>query len=144
MNRLLLIPFLAASGGFAWLVMSPPAPTPPIEKYGDSQPDRESSRLLEFTDIRDMLLTRFDESGSTRRVFSRAAPPRQRWQQREVFVQEYQPWSETFFAASFIFRDPESRKIASSHALLVDRRTGETLVYSGTAWQEFDEWATQF
>jgi hypothetical protein len=143
MNRLLLIPFVAVCAGFGALVFVNANHAPSAAASGS--PDSGlSSRLLSAAAIEESLVAKWDELTPMSYSFSRVVRPGPRYSTPEVFVDLECPAPEQMYVGTIrLQRNDAVQTEPMPHedfAMVVDRKTGQTAVYSENQWVQFDQW----
>ena len=148
MNRLLLIPFVVICAGFGALVYVNSDPlsstTEPLTSLAASDASG-AARLLDAATIEEMMLARWDELTPIQFSFSRVMRPGKRYLRPEILVDTDCPVADEAFVGSIRlqFADVNAADEGShrNFPIVVDRKTGQTVVYSGNRWVSFDSWA---
>ncbi|MEQ1905141.1 MAG: hypothetical protein ABL888_13210 [Pirellulaceae bacterium] len=158
MNRLLLVPGILSCVGFIFL-----ANTGSVETYGNPAKGFRSvssaepaARVLKSAEqIEEDLLARWNRYNDSKQSFSRVYRPR-RYQTPGVLVNGELPTPAGSFVGIFTLQDrvlPQLRTkddtvegSSSEHSkiefpFVVDRETGEAIVFAAGQWTAFDQWA---
>ena len=138
MNRLLVLPLLAACTGYAAWTMSNPVDTDQYALPGSAAGD---GVLLEPAEVNELLVGKWKESITNRQMFSRAARPIPHQFHPEFTVHEPEQPIQEVFAGRFLLRHENDAKLNQMYPFVIDRRTGHTFVYGNQGWREFTAWA---
>lgn len=148
MNRLLLIPFVVVCAGFGALVyVNSDATSSTIESITSpaATDAAVTTRLLDAATVEDMILDRWDELTPSQFSFSRVMRPGKRYNRPEVFVDTDCPVTDDAFVGSIRLQladvDAENEGSHRTFPVVVDRITGQSVVYSENRWVSFDSWA---
>ena len=148
MNRLLLIPFVVVCVGFGALVYVNSDATSPTIESNTSHTTTDASvttRLLDAITIEEMILARWDELTPIQFSFSRVMHPEKRYDRPEILVDADCPVADDAFVGSIRLQladvDAEVEESHRTFPIVVDRKTGQSVVYSENRWVSFDSWA---
>jgi hypothetical protein len=158
MNRLLLVPGILSCVGFIFL-----ANTGSVETYGNPAKGFRSvssaepaARVLKSAEqIEEDLLAQWNRYNDSKQSFSRVYRPR-RYQTPGVLVNDTLPSPAGSFVGIFTLQDRVLAQLqangdlntglSSEHSktefpFVVDRETGEAIVFAAGTWTAFDQWA---
>lgn len=160
MNRLLLVPGIVSCLGFALLVSS-------ASSEGSSESDGATASvpgktkakvLLDVAQIEQQLVERWRHYTRSKRAFSRVLRAEKAPRIPGVLVNESLPTPDGSFAGIFTLQsadsdlqsalnernDAQGVKITKAEfPIVVDRRTGQTIIFAAGQWSEFNRWAVK-
>ena len=142
MNRVLILPGVATLLVFVAILAA--ERNPAEHSVGSSVSERP---LLDVSEIQDRLVARWGELEGSDHAFSRIMRPRKKDYRIEILVdQKCEPPHATFAGSIKVFLDNKnfpglSLPAETALPLLVDRYTGNCLVFKDGAWQDFESWA---
>ncbi len=141
MNRLLTIPFVAICAGFVALVFVNANLMPTSSGSTDSS---IAGRLLDASTIEEMLLAKWDETTPLQYSFSRVQRPTHRYDRPEILVDLECPTPDEAFVGTVRLKHSVDALVETTgqidFPLVVDRKTGQTVVYSDNQWVLFEPW----
>jgi hypothetical protein len=158
MNRLLLIPGIVSFFGFVFLASSSSVGTGgSLLNVGNTIEfaDTNAKLLMSVEQIEEDLLARWNRYNDSKQSFSRVYRPR-RYQTPGVLVNDTLPSPAGSFVGIFTLQDRVlaqlqekgdlnsgllSENSKTEFPFVVDRETGEAIVFAAGQWTAFDQWA---
>ncbi len=162
MNRMLLIPCVASCLDFVFL-----AGANHLEYSGAKDcangnnivnGDAKAGVLMSSQQVQDELIAQWNRYNEDKYRFSRVYRPRARYQTPGILVNETLPAPEGSFIGIFTLEtarpaltdvlgsdgqieEPPKPVDVAMYPLVVDRRTGGTMIFASGKWSEFSQWA---
>lgn len=159
MNRLLFVPFLASCLGFVFLAGSgsveKESGASEMSKGSGVIPKEDVQMLKSAEQIQNDLLDRWNHYRESKRTFSRVYRP-ERYQTPGILVNDTLPSPPGSFVGVFTLLDQEpgatlavnenievkqKESMKLEFPIVVDRRTGDAMVFAAGQWSDFSQWA---
>lgn len=161
MNRLLLIPCVASCLAFVFLASSGRVENARANHLSElngvdgATADAGAEILLSSEQVQDRLINQWKQLNSQKLSFSRVYRPQEHYRTPGILVDATLPVSEGSFVGVFILEDaqhnlemalqtenePQEAVSKREYPIVVDRRTGDAVVFASGTWTQFDQWA---
>ncbi len=162
MNRMLLIPCVASCLGFVLM-----AGASRVELAGHgyrsignenslTSGDAKAGTLKSLEQVQEGLITKWKKYNEEKYAFSRVYRPEQRYSQPGILVDDSVPAPEGSFVGLFTLQDSTLQLLQAmdktgagvqegepklEFPIVIDRRTGEAIVFASGKWTDFNHWA---
>jgi|GEM_PF-5478994 len=162
MNRLLLIPCVVSCAGFLFLAGAGVSPDPVPGYHAtnvstDRSSDSDSHPFLSAQEIQNGLIAKWQLYNTQKYAFSRVYRPEQHNMRPGIWVNDALPTPEGSYVGVFVLEQvsqlsglvtdrpngPEGESVDSKKEfpIVMDRRTGDAVIFSSGKWTEFSNWA---